>query len=369
MKKRFLAVLLCVIMALSVCACGDKEAKADQPKVTKLAEYKDFATILTGDYEMTDDKIKSYFTDVVFNVGIGFIEVKDRDVVQAGDIVVTDYTGYLDGKAFQGGSTISADGKSDPAWIDVSKNCGVDPTSGSSTSSFITGFSNGLLGAKVGQKTSSDVTFPADYGNAELAGKLTTFEFDVKAIYTTVTPETITDAMVAEKFGESDGITTVAGLMELIKKELAFNLVINSVVANSTFDIPDEYVNSRLDEYQALFEDLYCTTMDINTFLQQYGGTDLETMRAQWKPSLLSQIKGEVIFAAIVEKENLKTDKAALDEYVKSVMEPAGSSQQDEFFSKEENVYKMLGVGNAEIGKEYYLNQNAVSEFIMGLYK
>jgi FKBP-type peptidyl-prolyl cis-trans isomerase (trigger factor) len=318
---------------------------------------------------MTDDKINTYFKDVVFNVGIGFVEVKDRDVVQDGDIVVTDYTGYLDGKAFQGGSTISADGKSDPAWIDVSKNCGVDPNTGSSTSSFITGFSKGLLGAKIGQKTSSEVTFPADYGNAELAGKLTTFEFDVKAIYTTVTPSTITDAMVEEKFKESDGITTVAGLMELIKKELAYNLVINSVVENSTFDISDEYLELRLDEYQALFEALYCTNTDINTFLNQYYGVDLEKARAQWKPSLLSQIKGEVVMAAIVKEEKLKTDKAALEEYVKSVMEPSGSSQQDAFFSKEENVYKMLGVGNAEIGKEYYLNQNAVSEFIMENYK
>ena len=68
---------------------------------------------------------------------------------------------------------------------------------------FIDGFTNDLVGAKVGEKLNSYVTFPEKYGNADLAGKKTVFEFNVKAIYTELTPETITDAMVKEHFEKS----------------------------------------------------------------------------------------------------------------------------------------------------------------------
>ena len=365
MKKRLLAVLLCVMMAFSVVACGDSNAddkKAGQPSITKLGDYKDFEKILTGDYAVTDAKVKDYFSNTVYSAGIGLIKVTDRDTVQAGDIVKTDYTGYLNGEAFTGGTAKDQ-------WIDVSNNCGVDTSSGQATSSFIDGFTKGLVGAKIGQKTSSDVTFPANYGNADLAGKLTTFEFNVKEIYVELTPETITDAMVTEKFKESDGVTTVAEFMQLMKEELVYNLVINSVINNSTFDIPQDYVNLRLDEYQSIFEELYCGNMDIETFLTQYYGMTLETMRSQWKPALEDQIKAELVFKAIVKAENLKTDEKALADYVASVKSSSSTSNGNPFFTKEENIYKMLGVGNEEAGKAYFLNQNTVKEYVMENYQ
>ena len=364
MKKRFFAVLLCVIMALSMVACGDSDAdkKVGQPSITKLADYKDFEKILTGDYAVTDEKIKDYFSSAVYGAGIGLVEVKDRDTVQAGDIVKTDYTGYLNGEAFTGGTAKDQ-------WIDVSNNCGIDTESGQTTSSFIDGFTDGLVGAKIGQKTSSDVTFPANYGNADLAGKPTTFEFNVTAIYVELTPDTITDAMVAEKLKEDYEVTTVADFMKLMKGELAYNLVVNSVIANSTFDIPADYLELRLDEYQALFEELYCSTMDIETFLSQYYGMTLETIRAQWKVAMEDQIKAELAFEAIVKEEGLKTNQDALAEYVKTVTTSAGTSEGNPFFTKEANVYKMLGVGNEEEGKAYFLNQNASKDFVMENYQ
>ena len=106
-----------------------------------------------------------FFKDVLYNAGIGLVEVTDRNVVQAGDIVKTDYTGYLDGKAFSGGSTISANGTSNPAWIDVTNNCGIDNATGDATGYFIDGFSAGLIGAKIGEPKRADVTFPDKYSN------------------------------------------------------------------------------------------------------------------------------------------------------------------------------------------------------------
>lgn len=370
MKKRLLAVLLCAVMALSLGACGDsntddteKDKEVKQPSITKLADYSDFSAILTGDYEITDEKVKSYFSSVVYSAGIGVMEVTDRDTVQAGDIVKTDYTGYLNGEAFSGGSATDQ-------WIDVSNNCGIDTSSGEASGYFIDGFTDGLIGAKKGQKTSSAVTFPADYSNTDLAGKLTTFEFTVSAIYAEVTPETITDAMVAENFSQSYEVSTVADFMNVMKEELAYNYIINHLIENSTFDIPEDYLDMRLAEYQTLFEEVYCADdIDLDTFLAYYYGTTLEQIKVQWAASLQTQIKAELVFEAIVKDASLKVDEKEREEYVNTILEAANSDGGNAFFAKEENIYRMVGVGNAESGKEYLLNQNAVRDYVMDNYQ
>ena len=369
MKKRFLSVLLCAVMALSFVACGDSNTddtqnngkEVTQPSITKLAEYKDFATILTGDYAVTDEKVKTYASDIIYSAGIGFIEVKDRDTVQAGDIVKTDYTGYLNGTAFSGGAATDQ-------WIDVTKNCGIDESTGNATGYFIDGFTNGLVGAKVGQKTSSEVTFPADYGNKDLAGKLTTFEFNVKGIYTVVTPDTLTDAMVAETFKDTYEVSTVADFMQMMKKELAYNLVMNYVVENSTFDISSDYLDYRLAEYQTFFTELYCSGLDLETFLA-YNGTTVDAMRAQWASALQSQIKAELVFAAIVKDAGLQVNEEELAAYVAEVTKIASGSNGNSFYAKEANIYRAKGAGNVEAGKAILLNQTAVGDYIMENYQ
>lgn len=370
MKKRLLAVLLCAVMALSFGACSngntndtqkDNDKEVKQPSITELADYKDFSTVLTGTYELTDAKLESYFTNVVYTAGIALVEVKDRTVVQEGDIVKTDYKGLLNGEAFSGGTASDQ-------WIDVKNNCGVNTSTGQATGGFIDGFSAGLVGAKVGETKSHNVKFPDNYGNEDLKGKETTFEFTVKAIYTELTPETMTDAMVVEHFKESYDVSTVAEFMTLIKKELAYNLVINYVIEKSTFDIPEEYIDVRLEEYQNLFTELYCTQMDLESTLAYYYGTTLDKIKVEWASALQSQIKAELVFEAIAKDAGLQMDENGLKEYVQTIIS-AGESGGNSFYTKEENIYKMLGVGNVEAGKLYYLNQAAVRDYIMENYK
>lgn len=370
MKKRVLAVLLSAVMALSLGACGDSNTddtekdnnkNVKQPSITTLADYKDFSTILTGTYEVTDAKINAYFSNVVYSAGIGLVEVKDRDTVQKGDIVKTDYKGLLNGEAFSGGTATDQ-------WIDVENNCGINTSSGESSGGFIDGFTDGLVGAKVGETKSHNVTFPEKYDNADLAGKETTFEFTVKAIYTELTPETITDAMVAENFKESYEVSTVAEFMDVMKKELVYNFVANYVIEKSTFDIPEEYLDLRLEEYQNLFTELYCTQIDLESFLAYYYGTTLDKIKVEWAAALQSQIKAELVFEAIVKEAGLKPDENGLKEYVKTITS-AATSGGNTFYTKEENIYKMLGVGNVDAGKAYFLNQEAVRDYVMENYK
>ena len=369
MKKRILALLLCTAMVFSICGCGDSNANGtenlqaegvDNPTVEKLADYSDFSVVLSGQYEITDELVNYYFTEVLYNAGAGMTKVTDRDTVQEGDIVEVDYTGYLNGEAFEGGSTIDSEGNSNPTLIDVSNNCGVDMSSGSPTSGYIDGFSAGIIGGKVGETVSSDVTFPEDYGNTELAGQLATFEYVIHAIYTEVTPETITDEYVAENLSSYD-VATVEEFMVFLKEDLAYNYTMNYIIENSTYDISESYLNYRLEDYQQYFEDNYCSGTDLETYLSYYGYT-VEEMQVQWLEELQTQIKAELIFSELVAKRGLTLDEAAHEAYIKSIL--AANS----YFKEAADIYKYVGAGSASAGEVYLKNQDVVRDSMLEEY-
>ena len=75
--------------------------------------------------------------------------------IEDGDTVNIDYVGSIDGVEFEGGNT---------------KGNGADLVIGSHT--YIDDFEEQLIGAKAGDEKELNLTFPADYAQKELAGRL-----------------------------------------------------------------------------------------------------------------------------------------------------------------------------------------------------
>jgi len=312
--------------------------------------------VLSGDYKLTEEMIGAYFYEVLYDAGVGVVEVTNRDTVQHGDIVKVDYTGYKDGVAFEGGAATDQ-------WIDVTNNCSIDTTSGTASSSYIDGFTDGLIGAKVGEKTRSDVTFPEEYHSQDLAGQPAEFEFTVHAIYTEVTQENITDEFVAENLSNTYEVSTVAEFMKFLEEELAYTFTMHYLIQNSTFDIPEDYVEYRLEDYQAYFEELYCGDLTIEDYLAYYGYT-LESMKVEWAAALESQIKSELVFAQIIKEKGLELDEEGHEEYVKAIIAVNSS-----YFPDADSIHKYAGAGNSEAGETYLKNQTAVRKYMLNEYR
>ena len=353
MKKKLLSWFLCAAVVLSMGACGNTN---DTPKVTLMASYEDLNEVLSGDYVITEEILGMYFTEVLNDSGVGLVEVTDRDTVQEGDIVLTDYTGYKDGVAFDGGAANNQ-------WIDVSNNSGYDTSTGSSSGGYIDGFTDGLLGAKLEQPTKGNVTFPEEYHSEDLAGQPAVFEFTVHGIYTAVTMENITDEFVAEKLSASYEVSTVAEFKKFLEEELAYNFTMNYLIANSTFELPETYVEDRLESYQAYFQELYCGETSLEDYLAYYGYT-LESMQAEWKIALESQIKAELVFAQVVADQKLELDEAGHDAYVEKIIAVNSS-----YFPDAESIHKYAGAGDATAGEEYLKTQTAVRDYMLEKYR
>lgn len=82
---------------------------------------------------------------------------------QAGDRMVIDFTGRIDGEPFEGGTG---------AGVEVELGAG----------RFVPGFEEQLRGLTAGTRTAIDVTFPADYHQADLAGRPVSFSVEVQRV-------------------------------------------------------------------------------------------------------------------------------------------------------------------------------------------
>ncbi len=382
MKKRIIALLLCMTTAFSMAACGSgskngtestegvaqetyngkSSAQMDidlSKQVKKLADYKGIDVTITGNYDVTDDQVNERTLALLNYRGVKGPEVTDRDTVQDGDLVLVDYTGYHNDEAFEHGAATDV-------MIDVSNNCEATQQTG-----YIDGFSDGLIGAKVGEETSSDVKFPDEYSNnPDLAGEMTTFKFKVKGIYKALTLDDLTDAQVKENFSDAqietkdDLIKNVRAMMEQqaasSKSQDTINEVQNYMIDNSTVEIPDDYMEARLAEYQAQFtRDNVGETQTLEEYLTA-NNTTLEDQQKNWRTSLEKQIKLEFVFGRIAELEGLEIDQDKYEQFIDYII-----SSGNRELSTEAAIYDYYGNGNKEDGKKnlkrLYLTNDALS--------
>lgn len=190
MRKNIKLAAVLLSTAIVVGGCGttsDTTTTTDTETTTEATttedvDYSQYVTL--GTYtgievskqtvEVTDEEVEAQIQSTLSQNPIKE-EITDRDTVQEGDVANIDYEGLLDGVAFDGGTAQ-----------------GQDLTIGSGQ--FVDGFEDQLIGVKVGDTVSINVTFPDTY-TEELAGKDVVFNVTVNSI-STETPAELTDEFV-----------------------------------------------------------------------------------------------------------------------------------------------------------------------------
>ena len=339
MKKRLLAFLLCMTTVLSMTACGsDKNVVEDtesastevMTSTTGLAKYElnyaDYVTLadysaipveLAETYEVTDEDVETYLLEWFEYYGPFYTADETKTVVAEGDIVNVDYVGKLDGVAFDGGTAPDQN-------IDVSGNC----AAGGGTS-YIEGFTAGLLGAQVGTEVDCDVTFPENYGATDLAGKAVVFTFTVNSIQREMSFEEIDDEFAKTHAGAE----SVEAMYEMVRtgmeEENAYYKMEDStkdvqqyLLDNCTVEIPADYFADRLEAYRNMFIKQFCEGDEskLEEVLSTEYQTTVEQAEESWKEVVTTEVKTEFILGAIAHEMGMELDtdryEAELSEYV-----------------------------------------------------
>ncbi len=266
------------------------------------------------------------------------IAVEDR-AVMAGDITVIDFEGFVDGEAFAGGK-----GEDYPLTI--------------GSGAFIPGFEEQLVGAEIGKEVEVNVTFPAEYHAAELAGKEAVFKCTVKEIKEKELPELDDD--FAADVSEFD---TMDEYRASVEKKLAEkraedvkkakeNAVIDAVVANASMEIPAAMVETQqrqmVDEFA---QRLQMQGLSLEQYFQ-FTGLTASAMMDQVKPQAEARIKSSLVLEAIVLAEGIT---AAEEDFTAEVAKMA-----EQYKMEAAAVEEMLGEG----GKKQIMNELAMAKAV-----
>ena len=224
--------------------------------------------------------------------------------------MIIDFDGYMDGVAFDGGK-------------------GENYTLRLGSGTFIPGFEEQVVGMAAGDEKDVEVTFPADYGTQELAGKPATFKVKVHEVKETLIPE-LDDEFAKDVSETADTLDDLRKeRREKLEKDKADeaehnfkNEVIKKAMDNLEVVIPDAMVEAQLDDMM----NQYAMNMQSSGFtLEQYAqmmGTTVQGLREQSREGAVQQIRNTLLLEEVAKAEDIHvTDEELEEEYNKMASE------------------------------------------------
>jgi trigger factor len=205
-----------------------------------------------------------------------------------GDQLTIDFEGRIDGEAFAGNQA---------------ENLPLVLGSGS----MIPGFEEQLTGVAAGDEKDIEVTFPADYPSAEVAGKTATFGIKVRGVAERMLPE------LDDAFAAAFGITT--GGMDGLREEVTNNMqrelkglvssrlksqVFSGLLEANPVDVPGTLIDTEVREMQAM---------------QQYQGQPVESLQADAE----KRVKLGVVVSEVARRNQVQLDPDRVRETVETI--------------------------------------------------
>lgn len=341
--------------------CEEEIVSAPKVEVVQLEAGKPFIFAATvalkpeiklGKYKgVKIDKIDTAVTDDEVNAAIErerensarTINVEDRPVKDK-DQTIIDFEGFVDGVAFAGGK-----GENYPLTI------------GSGT--FIPGFEDQLIGAKIGEEKEVKVTFPEDYHADELKGKEAVFKCTVKEIKEKELPE-LNDEFASEvseyeTFDEYKA-ATLKNLQDKKAEEAKSkkeDAVISAIVADSEINIPEAMLET---EKQQLVQDFARNIQAQGLSMDQYfkfTGMTADKLMEQVGPNAEKRIKSTLVLENVAKAEKLEASEEDLENEYKRMA--------DMYKMEVDKIKELLGENGLKDVKKDLVLKKAI-DFVVG---
>lgn len=305
--------------------CGEEIVSQPQIDVTQIEEGKPFIftaevalkpVVTLGEYkgvEVEKTAVEVSEEDVDKEVdkerenNSRTIDVDDRGV-ENGDMIKLNFDGSVDGVPFEGGKA-----EDYPLTI--------------GSGSFIPGFEDQLVGAKIGEDVEVHVTFPEEYHAAELKGKAAVFKCRVNEIKVKELPEA--DDEFAKDVSDFDTLAEYKDDIraKLLEKKTAEakrekqNKAVEKAVENATMEIPDAMVTEQV---RRMADDFARRLQSQGLTMEQYmqfTGMTADKLLEQMKPEALKRIQNSLVLEAIAKAEAIEISDEKVDEEIAKMAE------------------------------------------------
>jgi len=238
-----------------------------------------------------------------------------------GDFVVIDYVGRLPTVEEGSGETVRM--------VAFAGGEGRDQLIELGGGKLIPGFEEGLIGAGAGETRTVELSFPADYGNAELAGREASFEIAVKEVKGKQLPDVDEDLAVDAGFDDVDELREDIGrrILEAEEQRVAEEFreaALDAAVANARVPVTAELARSRAREmWERMLHTLSHRGITREAYLQIVGRGEEEIL-AEMVPDAEQGLRREAVLSAVVAAEGIEPSEQDLLQAVAPTAEREG---------------------------------------------
>ncbi len=245
---------------------------------------------------------------------------------QDGDQVVIDFEGFIDGEAFEGGKAEN-----------------FRLTLGSD--SMIPGFEAGIAGAEIGQERTIEATFPAEYGQPQLAGKTAQFKVTVKEIKE---PEAYT---IGDDWAKGLGFDDLAALRKLFSDRVEQDFrtasrqrlkraLLDKLAAGHSFEVPAGMVDL---EFEAIWKQLEEEMKRTGQTFEAEGQTE-DGAKAEYRAIAERRVRLGLLLSEIGTSNEVKVEPQELQQAMIAQAQrfPGQERQVLEYFRKNPAALEQL---------------------------
>ncbi|RKK05479.1 trigger factor [Pseudoroseomonas wenyumeiae] len=261
-------------------------------------------------------------------------DVTETRPAAQGDVVVTDFEGRLVDESAEGGLAEPFQGGT-----------GTDMPVEIGGAGFIPGFAEGLEGINVGETRDVRVTFPADYGAAELAGKEAVFKLTAKKLQKPAA------AQVDDDFAKKLGLADLAELKTRISESLQqeydqisrLNVkrkLLDALSAQASFEVPQGMVDAEFAQiWQRVEADQKAGRLD-----DEDKGKDEDTLKSEYRAIAERRIRLGLLLSEIGRSNNIQVSNEELSNAMRQEAQryPGQERQVIEFFQKNPQAIENL---------------------------
>lgn len=303
---------------------GSFTAEVEVKPEVKLGQYTGFE-VEREDVEVEEDEVEE--TIERMQEEQSQLVSSEGSMVQEGDHVVIDFTGYIDGETFPGG-------QAEEYILEIG------------SGEFVPGFEEKLIGKDVDEDKVHEIpiTFPEDYEAEDLAGEEAIFEVVVKEIKEKEVPDL--DDEFAQEAGDYESFEEMKeDIKDQIKsrkeeqsRRQAENEIIEKVSAEAEVEVPEQLVEEELDQmYQQLVQNLQSQGVDVEEFFS-YSDLDEEEWRAENWDDAHKRARNNLVLEAIAAAEDIEVSEDEINERIEEIAE-----QNDQDFEQIKQFLQMQG--------------------------
>jgi trigger factor len=180
----------------------------------------------------------------------------------------------------------------------------------------IPGFEEAIVGMKVGDKRTIDVTFPKEYHSSELAGKKAKFDVEVHELKRVTLPEK--DAKFAESFGHDSYDKLIEAIKQNIHEEKTQESrqkieeeVLDELLKVAKFDTPASLIEQELDRmFAESRERLTKMNFQWDAYLSQVGKT-ADEVKEEMRPQAEKNVKIGLALGKVIDEEGIDSKENA----------------------------------------------------------